>query len=154
MNPSDWQTLPDSQCLLGESPFWHPQERSLYWLDIPGRAVLRTRGELASPRVERWALPTEPGCMAPARSGQGSGSSMAQPPIDWRSVRRTGHCGSDSSSWARTKSPTIVLPDANLQLLAVTTGAAVPEPATSAAVVGVVALTALGLARTMRRRTV
>ncbi|HEX7631605.1 MAG TPA: hypothetical protein VF388_05700 [Lacunisphaera sp.] len=46
------------------------------------------------------------------------------------------------------------LPDANLQLLAVTTGAAVPEPATSAAVVGVVALTALGLARTMRRRTV
>jgi len=64
-----WQTLPNSQCDLGESPFWHPQERSLYWLDIPGRAVLRTRGDLPHPAVERWALPTEPGCMAPARSG-------------------------------------------------------------------------------------
>jgi len=64
-----WQTLPDSQCLLGESPFWHPQEQSLYWLDIPGRLVLRTRGDIAHPTVERWALPTEPGCIAPARRG-------------------------------------------------------------------------------------
>ena len=22
---------------LGESPFWHPGEQRLYWLDIPGR---------------------------------------------------------------------------------------------------------------------
>jgi len=64
-----WTTLDDSLCQLGESPFWHPGERSLYWLDIPGRAVLRTRGEIARPAVERWSLPTEPGCMAPARSG-------------------------------------------------------------------------------------
>ncbi|MGR4868384.1 SMP-30/gluconolactonase/LRE family protein [Variovorax sp. LARHSF232] len=65
-----WQTLPSSQCELGESPFWHPQERALYWLDIPGRAVLRTRGDIAQqPTVERWSLPTEPGCMAPARRG-------------------------------------------------------------------------------------
>jgi sugar lactone lactonase YvrE len=66
-----WTTLEDSLCELGESPFWHPDERSLYWLDIPGRAVLRTRGEIGSPaaKVERWGLPTEPGCMAPARSG-------------------------------------------------------------------------------------
>ena len=67
-----WTTLDNSLCELGESPFWHPQERSLYWLDIPGRAVLRTRGEIGSSgaaSVERWPLPTEPGCMAPARSG-------------------------------------------------------------------------------------
>jgi len=64
-----WTTLDDSLCQLGESPFWHPAERSLYWLDIPGRAVLRTRGEIGSATVERWALPTEPGCMAPAASG-------------------------------------------------------------------------------------
>jgi sugar lactone lactonase YvrE len=66
-----WTTLQDILCELGESPFWHPAERALYWLDIPGRAVLRTRGEVGTPaaRVERWALPTEPGCMAPARSG-------------------------------------------------------------------------------------
>ena len=64
-----WQTLPSSSSELGESPFWHPQERALYWLDIPGRAALRARGDLAAPVVERWALPAEPGCMAPARSG-------------------------------------------------------------------------------------
>lgn len=64
-----WTTLDDSLCQLGESPFWHPHERSLYWLDIPGRAVLRTRGEIGSHTVERWHLPTEPGCMAPAVSG-------------------------------------------------------------------------------------
>ncbi|WP_285411687.1 SMP-30/gluconolactonase/LRE family protein [Variovorax sp. efr-133-TYG-130] len=66
-----WTSIEDSLCELGESPFWHPQERSLYWLDIPGRAVLRTRGDIGTPgaTVERWALPTEPGCMAPARRG-------------------------------------------------------------------------------------
>jgi sugar lactone lactonase YvrE len=64
-----WTTLDDSLCQLGESPFWHPHERSLYWLDIPGRVVLRTRGEIGSHTVERWHLPTEPGCMAPAMSG-------------------------------------------------------------------------------------
>jgi len=65
-----WTALDNSLSDLGESPFWHPLERSLYWLDIPGRAVLRTRGEIGSgTAVERWPLPTEPGCMAPARSG-------------------------------------------------------------------------------------
>lgn len=64
-----WTTLDDSLCQLGESPFWHPQERALYWLDIPGRLVLRTRGEIGQASVERWHMPSEPGCMAPARSG-------------------------------------------------------------------------------------
>ncbi|MGJ7494610.1 SMP-30/gluconolactonase/LRE family protein [Variovorax sp. RT4R15] len=65
-----WQTLSNSLCELGESPFWHPQERSLYWIDIPGRAVLRTRGEIdAACTIERWPLSEEPGCIAPARRG-------------------------------------------------------------------------------------
>lgn len=66
-----WTSIDNSLCELGESPFWHPRERALYWLDIPGRAVLRTRGDIGtdSAKVERWALSTEPGCMAPARSG-------------------------------------------------------------------------------------
>lgn len=64
-----WTTLQGSQCELGESPFWHPRERALYWLDIPGRAVLRTRGELAAATIERWPLAQEPGCMAPAARG-------------------------------------------------------------------------------------
>lgn len=65
-----WKPLNDSQCRLGESPFWHPDEQSLYWIDIAGRAVLRTCGDIgAAPAIERWSLPSEPGCMAPARSG-------------------------------------------------------------------------------------
>ena len=65
-----WQTLSNSLCELGESPFWHPQERSLYWIDIPGRAVLRTRGDIDTAcTIERWPLPEEPGCIAPARRG-------------------------------------------------------------------------------------
>ncbi|MDB5732173.1 MAG: SMP-30/Gluconolaconase/LRE-like region-containing protein [Variovorax sp.] len=65
-----WQTLTTTFSELGESPFWHTHERSLYWLDIPGRALLRTRGDIGSaPAVERWAMPSEPGCMAPARRG-------------------------------------------------------------------------------------
>lgn len=66
-----WTSIDNSLCELGESPFWHPRERALYWLDIPGRAVLRTRGDIGtdSAKVERWALSTEPGCMAPARNG-------------------------------------------------------------------------------------
>jgi sugar lactone lactonase YvrE len=52
---------------LGESPFWHPHEQTLYWLDIPGRQILRANVFMGS--VERWPMPSEPGCMAPAASG-------------------------------------------------------------------------------------
>ena len=65
----NWTPLADSLCQLGESPFWHPQERSLYWIDIAQRTVLRTRGDGDAPAIERWQLPSEPGCIAPARSG-------------------------------------------------------------------------------------
>ena len=41
MGAMTWTPLEDSACQLGESPFWHPHEHRLYWLDIPGRAVLR-----------------------------------------------------------------------------------------------------------------
>lgn len=65
-----WTPLANSLSALGESPFWHPHEGALYWLDIPGRALLRTRGPLGPDvAVERWPLPQEPGCMAPARRG-------------------------------------------------------------------------------------
>ena len=53
--------------ILGESPFWHPTERLLYWVDIPGRKV--RRGDPATGRDESWSLPTEPGCIAPVRGG-------------------------------------------------------------------------------------
>ena len=69
MNAMNWIPLDDSSCQLGESPFWHPGDQALYWLDITARTVLRTRDEGGATRVERWPLPSEPGCMAPARSG-------------------------------------------------------------------------------------
>ncbi len=60
--------LPDT---LGESPFWHPQEQRLYWVDIPGQRVARVAvdGLQAQGEVELWSLEEEPGCIAPAEGG-------------------------------------------------------------------------------------
>jgi len=67
MHETDW-TAPFAQPdILGESPFWHPQERLLYWVDIPGRTLLR--GDPASGERERWDMPSEPGCIAPVGGG-------------------------------------------------------------------------------------
>lgn len=62
-----WQTLSPDLFELGESPFWHPQEQQLYWVDIPGKALLRANVYMGT--VQRWDMPTEPGCIAPAASG-------------------------------------------------------------------------------------
>jgi sugar lactone lactonase YvrE len=67
VNTMNWQALTTQACELGESPFWHPQEQMLYWVDIPGKQILRSNGTPGS--VETWAMPSEPGCMAPAASG-------------------------------------------------------------------------------------
>lgn len=65
-----WTALQQGRCELGESPFWHPHEGALYWLDIAGRALLRTRGAPGpQAEVQRWPMPQAPGCMAPARRG-------------------------------------------------------------------------------------
>lgn len=63
----NWQALTDEADGLGESPFWHPQEQSLYWVDIPGRRLRRCHPSTG--QVETWAMPSEPGCVAPARRG-------------------------------------------------------------------------------------
>ncbi|NCP39573.1 MAG: SMP-30/gluconolactonase/LRE family protein [Rhodoferax sp.] len=62
-----WQTVAPHACLLGESPFWHPQEQTLYWLDIAGKQILRSNIYMGT--VETWDMPSEPGCMAPAQGG-------------------------------------------------------------------------------------
>ncbi|QDL39451.1 SMP-30/gluconolactonase/LRE family protein [Rhodoferax sediminis] len=62
-----WQTVVTEPSQLGESPFWHPHEELLYWVDIPARRILRANVFMGT--LERWAMPTEPGCIAPARSG-------------------------------------------------------------------------------------
>lgn len=62
-----WRRASTAADRLGESPFWHPLERRLYWVDIPGKALRWSDG--AGGPVEHWAMPSEPGCIAPAASG-------------------------------------------------------------------------------------
>ena len=64
---NQWTTVVAQPDQLGESPFWHPRERRLYWVDIQGRSVNRL--DPRSGAVERWPMPAEPGCIAPADSG-------------------------------------------------------------------------------------
>ena len=67
-----WQaitTVPDG---LSESPFWHPQENRLYWLDIPGRRLARLaiEGQMQPKgEVEYWPMAEDPGCIAPVQGG-------------------------------------------------------------------------------------
>lgn len=63
-----WQPVGEEACALGESPFWHPVEQRLYYLDIPGRQLLRVDPQDPAGR-EVWDMPSEPGCMAPVRGG-------------------------------------------------------------------------------------
>jgi sugar lactone lactonase YvrE len=62
-----WRTAIAQPDQLGESPFWHPDERMLYWVDIPALQIRRADPAIGS--VESWAMPTEPGCIAPVRGG-------------------------------------------------------------------------------------
>ncbi len=63
----EWQQLTTEPNALGESPFWHPMEQKLYWVDIVGKAICRT--DLHTKVVEKWAMPSEPGCIAPMQGG-------------------------------------------------------------------------------------
>jgi sugar lactone lactonase YvrE len=62
-----WQTVSPATYVLGESPFWHPQEQMLYWVDIAGKKILRANVFMGS--VDAWDMPSEPGCIAPGASG-------------------------------------------------------------------------------------
>ena len=66
-SPEAWQVAFTHTASLGESPFWHPHEQMLYWVDIPGKQVLRARVDQNT--VEAWDMPSEPGCIAPAALG-------------------------------------------------------------------------------------
>lgn len=62
-----WQTMGPDHYQLSESPFWHSQEKMLYWVDILGKKILRANINVGT--VESWTMPSEPGCIAPANSG-------------------------------------------------------------------------------------
>jgi sugar lactone lactonase YvrE len=70
----DWQALPVPKSLLGESPFWHPDEAALYWCDIPGKAIHRWHP--ASAQHSHRAFDSEPGSMAPRLKGGLRGGSQ------------------------------------------------------------------------------
>jgi sugar lactone lactonase YvrE len=55
------------QALLGESPLWHVEEQCLYYVDIPGRQVLRL--DPASGALKQWPMDSEPGCIARLAGG-------------------------------------------------------------------------------------
>lgn len=67
LSSANWQCVGDQTFELGESPFWHPLEQMLYWVDIAGKKILRTDVSLGL--IESWDMPSEPGCIAPAASG-------------------------------------------------------------------------------------
>ncbi|TFZ06704.1 SMP-30/gluconolactonase/LRE family protein [Ramlibacter henchirensis] len=62
-----WRRVVEQPDRLGESPFWHPDEKRLYWVDIPGRRL--RRADPGTGACETWPMPQEPGCFAPARRG-------------------------------------------------------------------------------------
>lgn len=66
-----WTALTTEPDGLGESPFWHPHEQRLYWVDIPGRRIARVavQGLQAQGPVDHWPLTQEPGCIAPVQGG-------------------------------------------------------------------------------------
>jgi sugar lactone lactonase YvrE len=61
-----WERVTGEPDGLGESPFWHPVERGLYWVDIASRLVRRLNADGAQ---ESWEMPSEPGCLAPVEGG-------------------------------------------------------------------------------------
>ncbi len=62
-----WHAVTPEPSELGESPFWHPHEQLLYWVDIPAQKIMRANVYMGT--VQSWPMPTEPGCIAPAASG-------------------------------------------------------------------------------------
>ncbi len=70
-----WNSLTPERFGLGESPFWHPQEQTLYWLDIAANTVLRAN--VYKGTTQRWVLPQTPGCMAPIAHSVGGGLVIA-----------------------------------------------------------------------------
>ena len=51
---------------LGESPVWSVAEQALFYVDIPGRQVLRLGADGV---LKQWQMPCEPGCIALAEGG-------------------------------------------------------------------------------------
>ena len=111
------EALPVAPSLLGESPFWHPDEAALYWCDIPGKKLHRWHPATAGHR--EWAFDAEPGCCAPLPGGDlllamrdglfrfspesGERQLLAEPPYDPATERfNDGKADPQGRFWAGT----------------------------------------------------
>ncbi|MFT4242306.1 MAG: SMP-30/gluconolactonase/LRE family protein [Acidovorax sp.] len=125
--------LPPSE--LGESPFWHPLEQSLYWCDILGRAIHAWTP--ADGQHRQWPMPSEPGCCAPApgakiviglrdgfylldtATGALACLALLPAPHDARTLRlNDGRCDTAGRFWAGSVITPRTAPDAALWRLA------------------------------------
>ncbi len=114
MSAEKFELVLDAPMQLGESPFWHPEEAALYWIDIDGCAVHRldpvTRAHAC------WPMPSEPGCAAWCASGglvvalrsglvlldtkSGAMTALANPPYDPIKARfNDGRCDAAGRLW-------------------------------------------------------
>ncbi|MEO0002624.1 MAG: hypothetical protein RLZZ22_316 [Pseudomonadota bacterium] len=62
-----WERVTAPSCAWGASPFWHPEQERLYWVDSIQERIWRLHQP--SGRVELWQLTQVPGSIAPCRSG-------------------------------------------------------------------------------------
>jgi sugar lactone lactonase YvrE len=117
MSMSEIQVAFATPVLLGESPFWHPEEAALYWIDIAGHAVHRLHPE--SGKHRSWPVPSEPGCIARCAGGglivamrsglalldtdSGVLDPVAPPPYDPNEMRfNDGRCDAAGRLWTGT----------------------------------------------------
>ena len=64
---SEIRCIFSENCILGESPFWHPKEKVLYWVDILGKKLHRL--DVKNNHHQFWLMPTDISCMAPNEEG-------------------------------------------------------------------------------------
>ena len=57
----------ETPMLLGECPLWHAGQQTLYWVDIPGKAVHSLHP--GSGKHRTWPMATEPGAIALCKAG-------------------------------------------------------------------------------------
>lgn len=120
MKTNEFQLIYESPMQVGECPLWHADEKSLYWIDIPGLEVHRIHSE--SGIHHSWPLPSEPGCIALCASGgllvamrsglalldtsDGAGGALtllADAPYDMTKVRfNDGRCDAAGRLWVGT----------------------------------------------------